>query len=89
MELKINFELVATDEHNEEVIGRIQAYSLESLEEQLHKIEKAVERYKKMKEEEALIEQIGDEDDEETNEDDEDDDDEDDGLGEVINDDDY
>ena len=42
MKSKLNFELKVTDE-SEQIIGKISAFNLEGLQEQIHKIEKVVE----------------------------------------------
>jgi len=45
--MRIAYSIQATDEDTDTLIAGISAYSLESLEEQLHKIEGAVKRYEK------------------------------------------
>lgn len=55
LEPVINYKLVVEDEDNGEIIYTHSAYSMESLEEKFHHIDKAVEDYKeKLKEENEI-----------------------------------
>lgn len=65
MERKIIYFLTATDDETGEDIGSIDAFSLESIQEQMHKIETSVKRYIDDKESEQ--EYMDDDEEEENN----------------------